>query len=191
MDTGTTSFDFEAHYGATADPWHFADSPYEQARYRHMLAALSSRSYRLAFEPGCSIGAFTRLLAPRCQMLLATDVSATVLSVARTRCRIYPQVKFAHADVAGTARCGPFDLLVLSELGYYFSASRLKSLIRRLIAAAAPRFELLMVHWRGRSADHLLSADQVHECARRVLGTGPRWARRTTHYRLDNWVVSQ
>jgi SAM-dependent methyltransferase len=187
----TTGFDFDAHYRATDDPWHFADSPYEQLRYRSMLDALSRPRYRLAFEPGCSIGVFTRLLAARCEAILATDVSPTALEAARARCQRYPQVSFAHANLADARRFMPFDLVVLSELGYYFSASALRFLIRRLMMAAAPEFELLMIHWRGTSQDHLLSADQAHQCARRVLRITPRWSRRTTHYRLDSWIVSR
>ena len=57
---------FEALYRADPDPWRFASSTYEQGRYATLLRALQRDHYEYAFEPGCSIGEFTALLAPRC-----------------------------------------------------------------------------------------------------------------------------
>ena len=76
---------FDGVYAASADPWHFETSEYERAKYAATLAALPNRRYSRAFEIGCSIGVLTELLAPRCDALLAVDVSNAVLQSARQR----------------------------------------------------------------------------------------------------------
>ena len=53
-------------YSAADDPWGFEERWYERRKYAISLAQLPAERYHRAFEPGCSIGVFTRLLAQRC-----------------------------------------------------------------------------------------------------------------------------
>jgi hypothetical protein len=62
---------FDAIYQRDPDPWQFATSEYEAGKYRATLAALPRKHYRNGFEVGCSIGVLTRMLAERCDDLLA------------------------------------------------------------------------------------------------------------------------
>ena len=57
---------------------------------------------------------------------------------------------------------GPFDLIVLSEVGYYFDVPTLAVTIDRLCHALLPHGILVGTHWSGHSADHRLHADEVH-----------------------------
>ena len=57
---------FRRLYARSADPWGFRTSGYEQEKYRRTIAALGERRFRSGFEPGCSIGVLTRMLATRC-----------------------------------------------------------------------------------------------------------------------------
>ena len=66
---------FDALYAASTDPWGFETRAYESREYALTLAALPRAHYESAFEPGCSIGSLSRLLAPRVSRLLATDVA--------------------------------------------------------------------------------------------------------------------
>ena len=67
---------FERLYQHNPDPWGFATRWYEARKYGLTLAALPRARYRRAFEPGCSIGVLTEMLAGRCDALLAADVIA-------------------------------------------------------------------------------------------------------------------
>jgi hypothetical protein len=67
---------FDGMYQAAADPWGFEDRWYERRKYAIGLALLPAERYRAAFEPGCSIGVLTRMLAPRCGTLLSCDLAA-------------------------------------------------------------------------------------------------------------------
>ena len=65
---------FRRLYARSADPWGFRTSGYEQEKYRRTIATLGERRFRSGFEPGCSIGVLTRMLATRCDALLAADI---------------------------------------------------------------------------------------------------------------------
>ncbi|KPC81578.1 SAM-dependent methyltransferase, partial [Streptomyces sp. NRRL F-6602] len=64
-------------YADAPDPWRLADRWYEHRKYTLTLASLPRRRYRRAFEPGCSVGVLTRMLAGRCEEVVAADRVAT------------------------------------------------------------------------------------------------------------------
>ncbi|MGH3547465.1 MAG: hypothetical protein ACRDQU_04950 [Pseudonocardiaceae bacterium] len=78
--------------------------------------------YRHGYEPGCSIGVFTVQLAVRCDRLLATDVARAPLRAARDRLAPLTHVEVAYRAVPQDWPPGSFDLVVISELGYYHDA---------------------------------------------------------------------
>lgn len=152
---------FEARYAADPDPWHFASSSYELERYDALLEIMERDHYRSGYEPGCSVGVLTRKLARRCDSLLAVDVSATAVDAARTRCQDLPQVDVKVAEV-GDVGVAEFDLVVMSEIGYYFEVPQLDELLTKLASALVPNGELVACHWTGRSVDHVLTGEVVH-----------------------------
>jgi SAM-dependent methyltransferase len=178
---------FEGRYLASSDPWQFASSSYELKRYRATIDALSRASYRRGFEPGCSVGVLTAELAPRVKHLIACDISPTAVARAKRRCGEFGHVDIYQGDAAAGAPEGSFDLVVFSELGYYFSADRLQSIVRQLADRLEPGGEFLAVHWLGDSPDHLLHGDEVHE----VLAQTPpgEWigGSRQVGFRIDSW----
>src|SRR5579871_6437129 len=128
MRLESDSNEFEQRYLRAEDPWDFRTSQYERNRYAVTLASLTRRRYRFAFEPGCSIGELTVLLAARCDRVLATDVSPTAVARARTRCDRFPHVRIECGDVRALSFEGEPDLIVLSEIAYYFSPEELRAL---------------------------------------------------------------
>jgi hypothetical protein len=76
---------FDALYQAAADPWGFEERWYEQRKYAISLAQLPAGRYWSAFEPGCSIGVFSRMLAQRCEALLSCDAAAAAVQAAARR----------------------------------------------------------------------------------------------------------
>lgn len=177
---------FNRLYEQSADPWDFEASPYEAAKYAATLAALPRPRYANALELGCSIGVLTRQLAARCERLLATDVSEAALTRARLRCADLPQVTFERSDVSNEFPKGQFDLILVSEIGYYFSAPDLEILREQIASALAPRAHLLLVHYTGET-NYPLSADTVHEIflARQGRTWNPLRVKQNEGYRLD------
>lgn len=58
---------------------------------------------------------------------------------------------------------GSFDLVVVSELGYYLDAAGLDELVDRVVGSLETGGVLLLCHWRHPVADYPLSGDAVHE----------------------------
>lgn len=181
---------FEQKYRLDPDPFHFATSPYEQARYDATMRALQRRHYRSAFEPGCSIGELTARLAPCCDRLVAMDVSATALRTAATRVGTADHVSWVHGSLASDVPAEPFDLIVLSEVGYYFDAEGLRGIVNTLRTRFAVQVEVLAVHWLGQSADHVLHGDEVHAVLATELARDltPAVVQRHDGFRLNSWV---
>jgi len=177
---------FERLYAEHGDPWKFATSDYERAKYAHTLTALPKARYRAGLELGCSIGVLTRQLASRCDRLLALDSAPTALKEARRRCLDLPHVEFAEMFVPGDWPEGSFDLMLISEIVYYLQAEDVARLAERVETSLAPGGTVLLVHWTGET-DYPLSGDEAAEMfvARlkdrvEILG-----AERRPDYRLD------
>ncbi|HEX5164584.1 MAG TPA: SAM-dependent methyltransferase, partial [Thermomicrobiales bacterium] len=124
---------FERVYAENDDPWGFATRPYEARKYAATLATLPRERYRSAFEIGCSIGVLTEQLAARCDRLLAVDVAERALEQARTRCRHLPQVRFARMAVPAEFPEEVFDLILVSEVGYYWDWDDLRRAQRLIV----------------------------------------------------------
>jgi SAM-dependent methyltransferase len=154
---------FERMYAASDDPWRFETSEYERRKFAMTMAALPRAHYENALEIGCSIGVLTAQLAPRCAALLSVDVAEKALERARERCRAFPQVEFRRMHLPAEYPVGSFDLVVLSEVGYYWSERDLALARERIVAGLAPGGHLLLVHWTEPSADYPLTGDRVHQ----------------------------
>lgn len=179
---------FEQLYREKGDPWEFASSPYEQAKYRHSLQALPKENYANALEIGCSIGVLTRLLADRCSALLAVDVSQTALAEAAERCADAPNVTFARLQFPQDPVEGGFDLIVLSEVIYYWDLTDLAHAAETLCRVLEPGGDLLLVHYVAET-DYPLGGDNATEAMQSCLGTRmqPLVSDRRELYRLDVW----
>ncbi|MBS1861148.1 MAG: methyltransferase domain-containing protein [Actinobacteria bacterium] len=179
---------FERLARESDDPWSYATSEYEQAKYRHTLDYLPAHPGR-TLELGCSIGVFTKMLAARCHTLLAVDFSPTALARARERLRGTPQVVFERRRLPEEMPEGPFDTIVCGEILYYWSADLVREGVRRMEAVLAPGGALLVVSWRHGDPRRELNGDDVHalvdDTTRLLLDA----SRTTPDYLLDRWVA--
>lgn len=179
---------FEALFREQGDPWAFETSAYERDKYDHTLGRLPRPRYARALEAGCANGVLTRRLAARCDALIAVDVSETALAVARARCADLRHVSFERRRLPGEWPDGPFDLVLLSEVAYYWDDADLELAAERVAATLASGGDLLLVHWLG-PTDYPQSGDGAVETLRAVLGDAVREvaADRRDEYRLDLW----
>lgn len=162
---------FDRMYSGSDDPWGFASRWYERRKRAATCAALLRERYADAFEPGCSVGVLTADLAARCDRLLATDVSDRALELARRRVGAGPAVELARLAVPDEwPEHRSFDLVVVSELGYYLDPSALDRLADRAAASLTAGGELLLCHWRHPVDDYPLRGDDVHERVRARTG---------------------
>jgi protein-L-isoaspartate O-methyltransferase len=188
MSTGRQSQAFfEARYQASIDPWQFGSSAYELDRYQATLDSLSLPMYSRGFEPGCSIGVLTEALARRVEHLVACDIAGTAVARAKERCRYLNNVDIYQRDAADGPPEGGFDLIMFSELGYYFSSGRLALMARRLASALEANGDFIAVHWLGHSPDHVLHGDVVHEILIESLPLEWLGGTRYPGFRIDSW----
>ena len=177
---------FDALYARDPDPWGFRTRDYERAKYDDTVAALEGRRFGRGVEVGCSIGELTARLAPSCDALLGVDIAEAALAQARSRNAAFAQVRFARMALPAERPQGPFDLIVLSEVLYYFSREDLVQVAGWACGAIAPGGTVLLVHWLGETPDYPLSGDQAVEAFVTAAGrlTTDRRLRRDL-YRLD------
>jgi SAM-dependent methyltransferase len=176
---------FEGLYGDSPDPWGFETSPYERRKYERTLGALGERRFRRALEVGASIGIFTRMLAPRCDELLAVDVSEKAVEVARERLADRPHVRVERRSLPEEMPEGRFDLILASEVLYYLVREELLEALRRFEGALLPGGTLLVVHWRKETETYPLQGDEVHELLLSNTRLAPMHAITEPEYRLD------
>ncbi len=176
---------FDDLYRRDPDPWDFATSDYERHKYADTLAALGDRRFDRALEVGCSIGVFTEKLADRCDELVAVDVSPAAVESARARTAALPHVHVDRASLPEEMPQGTFDLIVCSEVLYYWDAELLERGLDALVAGLGHRGVLLAVHWTERTREYPLQGREVH----RILAARPDLCRVRghdgAHYRLD------
>jgi SAM-dependent methyltransferase len=177
---------FQQLYLDDADPWQVGARWYEQRKRAMVLASLPQARYANAYEPGCGNGELTVALAARCARLLAADAAPAAVALARAR------VREAGLDANVTIRlhslpqdfplhATPFDLIVISELAYYFTADQLDALAARCAQALAPGGDLLLCHYRPPFADRIQTTHAAHA----TFARQPRLQRMLRHEESD------
>jgi len=178
---------FDAKYGEKLDYWDFESSAYEAAKYNDTTHSLPKGQYNNAFEIGCSIGVLTTQLAMRCSNLLAIDVAGRALAAARIRCAALSNVhiakmRFPKERPWNSAR---FDLIVISEVGYYWSWDELKVAQGAIEEHLEVGGHLILVHWTPVVSDYPLTGDEVHKSFLIRPSLALLHGHRAVTYRLD------
>jgi len=158
--------EFEAIHRGKAEPWQADGSWYEERKRALTLAILPRRHFSSGLELGCSTGVLTRDLAARCGTLLGLDISSEAVKTASTRTADLPGVRIRQMTVPQQWPDGKFDLVVLSELGYYLQPAELRATIGLMVQALAPGGVLLACHWRHPIAGWPLDGGNVHRLLR-------------------------
>ncbi|GAB3460263.1 SAM-dependent methyltransferase [Streptomonospora sediminis] len=172
---------FEGIYRGSADPWGLRASWYERRKRALTLASLPHERYKRAFEPGCAIGALTRDLAARCDELVAWEPIASPRQRAEYDLAGFDHVRVLQAGVPWQWPRGTFDLIVLSELLYYFDDADLHSVLDHTAASLRPGGTVVAVHWRHPAPDHTRPGDDAH----RVLAAHGGFAHVACHREAD------
>jgi SAM-dependent methyltransferase len=151
---------FEAKYQENIDPWRFRTSAYERDKFQATLEAFARPRYQSGLEIGCAIGVLSALIASRCERLVAVDGSFTAIDEASRQ--QLPNVRFLKAFLPDEFPDGMFDLIVLSEVIYYFSELDLKTLAEKCLASLQPTAEMILCHWLGET-DYPLTGRQASD----------------------------
>lgn len=175
---------FSGLYSESEDPWLLRDRWYERRKRALTLAALPEEHYVRAYEPGCANGELTLALAARCDSLLAADLNADAVALARKRVAHLPNVQVERRAMPDSWPDGNFDLIVISEVAYYLNDSQLNALVERVKASLSERGTLLVCHWRKPIEGWPHAGDYVHK----RLGESMHWPS-ISHYRDDDFLL--
>ena len=154
---------FDGLYTGSEDPYGVRARWYEQRKRDILLASLPRSRFRHCYEPGCGIGELTVALAARCDAVLAADFSPLALRTARARTSALPQVQLArHALPHDWPQAQRFDLVVLSEVGYFLPLAALRQMAQGCAAVLADDGVLVACDWRPDFAERATATDDVH-----------------------------
>ncbi len=184
-DASTGAY-FDRLYADADDPWGLGTRFYEQRKRSLLLASLPRPRFDSAFEPGCATGLLTAELATRCSDVLAWDVAQRAVDATSRRVAGLPNVGVARGAIPGAWPEGRFDLIVLSEVGYY--SLDLDLLAERAWTSLSDDGVLVACHWRHAAPDHPHTADDVHA----ALDRAPLRVVRHVEddFRLDVWSTA-
>ena len=157
---------FRDLYDQSDDPWNISTGWYEQRKRSLTIDVLPRGHFGTVFEPGCSNGELTVLLAPRCDRLLAWDPVPDAVDRTTRRTAALPQVTVQLGGIPDHWPDGLADLVVLSEVGYYLDETDLTRTLDSATASLGTDGVLLAVHWRRDAPDYPLTGDQVHNTIR-------------------------
>ncbi|MFC0399376.1 SAM-dependent methyltransferase [Paraburkholderia rhizosphaerae] len=164
---------FDALYRDDDDPWGYRHRWYERRKQQLTLAALPRERYRRAFEPACANGELTALLATRCDVLIACDLSGRAVALAQVRCASLPNVHIERrvlpyewpttpSTSTTPSADPPFDLIVIGELAYYLDPRDMTLLAERACASLSADGTLIACHWRHAFVERRQSAVAAH-----------------------------
>lgn len=180
---------FDDIFASDEDPWDLASSEYEVAKFAHTHDVLADRRYQQALEVGCAHGVLTGWLAPMCDSLLAIDISTKALAKARERVGDRPGVTLAQmAFPQETPNVEAFDLVVLSEVAYYWGLVDLDRASEWLRDHVTSGGRIILVHYTGET-DYPHSGDDAVETLWSEMGPNfdIELTERRDKYRLDLW----
>ncbi|WP_242497813.1 bifunctional PIG-L family deacetylase/class I SAM-dependent methyltransferase [Microbacterium protaetiae] len=164
---------FDERYARRSDPWGVDSRWYEQRKRNVIAACLPREWYRHVLELGAGTGAFTQVLADRATDVVAVDASAHALQRAHDRLADVGNVRLEQVDLLADWPEGCFDLIVLSEIAYYWTASDLDAVLARIDQSLDVDGELVACHWRHPIPRAPLSAAAVHDTIRLHANLSP------------------
>ncbi|MFJ4156160.1 class I SAM-dependent methyltransferase [Pseudomonas sp. NPDC089752] len=174
-------------YADNEDPWAFRTRWYERRKRDLMLASLPRQCYQRVFEPACANGELSAGLAERCAELLCQDLDPTAVQLARQR------LAGSHNTSVATGRLpvdwpgGSFDLIVLSEVGYYLDPTDWLQVIEQSVASLSDDGGLLACHWRHPISGCPQDGREVHQLLARHLPLYPVVRHEEADFLLEYW----
>lgn len=182
-----------AMYAGSDDPWQIGAGFYERRKREIVLACLPQQRFRSAFEPGCGTGELTLPLAERCDRLLAADLVPRAVQLARQRLgSSYDKagesgVEIRQLGLPDWPSDRRFDLVVLSELGYYVSPSDWRNAIGRMAETLLESWTVVACHWMRPFAERLQSTDDIHAAISERLPERRLLLLQDADFRLEVW----
>jgi SAM-dependent methyltransferase len=146
---GRRRFEFEKLYAEDGDPWGYFSRPYEQEKYRRTLDFVLGHcpDKSSALEVGCSVGVFTKMMAPSFDKILAIDISTEAVELAAKTVVGAGNVEVRRDDfLALQAEGRTFDVIFFAEVLYYLAEAQAPEVCDALKRLLSKRGVFVVVH---------------------------------------------
>jgi SAM-dependent methyltransferase len=153
---------FDSQWGGSDDPWDQVHRFSEQRKYDLTVGCFPRPRYRRAFEPGCATGSLTARISTRVDALVSWDRHPRAVATAAARNAELPNVTVEVGRLPDWPP-GRFDLLVMSEILYYFDLDTIDRILSEAWDRLEPGGQLVACHYRPEVEEHAVSGDQVHQ----------------------------
>ena len=127
-------------------------------RLARLAIAILVTCWRSAVRLACSLRSSRRAV----DRLLAIDLSALALEMARLRCARLANVRFERRAIPDDVPDGRFDLILASEVLYYLTPADLMDTATACLDRLTPSGSLILCHWLGET-DYPLSGSQASD----------------------------
>ena len=180
---------FEQLFSASDDPWSFRTRWYEKRKRELTLASLPRQRYQRVFEPGCANGELSARLAERCDSLLCQDLNEKAVELARSRLSQHHHVRVEQARMPRDWPNGEFDLIVLSEVGYFLDPGEWAQVIENTLRSLSQEGGVLACHWLHPIEVDGCSQDgrEAHRALAQGLGLHRLIRHEQTDFLLEYW----
>lgn len=174
-------------YAGNDDPWAFRSRWYERRKRELLVASLPRQRYERAFEPACANGELSVLLAERCAELVCQDLDPTAVELARQRTAGMAHVSVERGRLPGDWPAERFDLIVLSEVGYYLDPTDWLQVLEQAVASLDDDGGLILCHWLHPIAGCPQNGRQVHAMLARYLPLYAQFRHEEADFLLEYW----
>ena len=178
---------FDRLFESTEDPWGFRTRWYEARKRCLTLACLPEARFQDAYEPGCANGELAAALAPRCASLRVSDGSEVAVQLSRRRLADFAHVQVVQEWLPQDWPRQTFDLIVLSEFGFYLDESALVAIAVQAQASLRTAGTVLACHWRHPVDGFELQGDAVHAILAQQLSLARLVHHEERDFVLDVW----
>lgn len=180
---------FEQLFAHNDDPWAMRSRWYEKRKRELVLACLPRQYYARVFEPACANGELSAGLAERAECLLCQDLNATAVQLAAERLRPWSHARVEQGCLPGDWPAGEFDLIVLSEIGYYLDPTQWLEVLEHAQASLSADGALLLCHWLHPIDGCPQTGHQVHDLLARRLPLYRSLRHEEADFLLEYWCV--
>jgi cyclopropane fatty-acyl-phospholipid synthase-like methyltransferase len=136
------------------DPYKVSASGYEREKMERVMATLGfEKRFASILEIGCGEGNMTARLASISGRTLATDISDMAVRRTRETTSSFPNVETQRLDLLSDEPPGQFDLVVASEVLYYFGKDQLPAVLERITSCVKNRGSVALIHARALADD--------------------------------------
>lgn len=174
-------------YAANEDPWAFRTRWYEKRKRELVMASLPRQCYERVFEPACANGELSVLLAERCAELVCQDLDPKAVGLATDRLADIRHARVERARLPADWPGGRFDLIVLSEVGYYLDPTDWLQVIEQSVVSLSYDGGLLACHWKHPIAGCPQDGREVHRMLSKHLPLYPVFCHDEADFIMAYW----